>query len=153
MMKYMSIFFISMLPFIELRGSVFYAQVLNLDIYTALLVAIIGNMIPVPFIFLFERKLLEYGSKKKYTAKLFSYMLQKGHDAGEKLKNKSKNGLYIALLLFVGIPFPGTGAWTGALAASILDMDFKKSMIFIILGITLAGVIMSVISVIGFRFI
>ena len=90
MMKYMSIFFISMLPFIELRGSVVYAQVLNLDIYTALLVAIIGNMIPVPFIFLFERKLLEYGSKKKYTAKLFSYMLQKGHDAGEKLKNKSK---------------------------------------------------------------
>ena len=152
MIKYIFVFFISMLPLIEIRGSVVYAQLFKLDIYTALLFAIIGNMIPVPFIFLFARKLLEYGSKRKYTSKVFLYILQKVHNSIEKLKNSSKNGLYISLLLFVGIPVPGTGAFTGAISASILDMDFKKSMIFIILGITLSGVIMSIISIIGFRF-
>lgn len=152
-MQYIYVFFISMLPLIELRGSIIYSQAVGLPIHTSFIIAIIGNILPIPIVFLFAKKVLEYGSNKKYVAKLFTMFLQKGHDAGQKLSKKGKLGLYIALLLFVGIPLPGTGAWTGALAASILDMDFKKSIIYILLGLILAAVIMSVLSVIGFKII
>lgn len=152
-MQYIYVFFISMLPLIELRGSIIYSQAVGLPIYTSFIIAIIGNILPIPIVFLFAKKVLEYGSNKKYVSKLFTMFLQKGHDAGQKLAKKSKWGLYIALLLFVGVPLPGTGAWTGALAASILDMDFKKSIIYIFLGLILAAVIMSVLSIIGFKII
>ena len=99
-------------------------------------------MLPVPFIFFFARKVLKWGADKKYTAKFFTWCLEKGHHGGEKLKAKAGRGLYIALLLFVGIPLPGTGAWTGTLAASILDMEFKKSVTAVMCGVILAGIIM-----------
>ncbi|WP_068268725.1 COG2426 family protein [Caviibacter abscessus] len=152
-MKYIYVFFISMLPLIELRGSLIYSQAIGLPIYISFIVAIFGNILPIPIVFLFARKVLEYGKNKKYLSKLFTLFLEKGHNAGQKLTKKSKFGIYIALLLFVGIPLPGTGAWTGALAASILDMDFKKSMIYIFLGLILAGVIISILSVVGFNLI
>ena len=99
-------------------------------------------MIPVPFIFLFARKVLEWGKDKKIIGPFFTWCLQKGEKGGRKLEEKAGRGLYVALLLFVGIPLPGTGAWTGTLAASILDMDFKKSVLFVLLGVLLAGAIM-----------
>ncbi|MCI8307965.1 MAG: small multi-drug export protein [Lachnospiraceae bacterium] len=146
--KYLIIFFISMVPLIELRGALPVAVAMGDDVSVALsfVICIVGNMIPVPFIFFFARKVLEWGADKKYIGKFFSFCLEKGHKGGDKLKKKAGKGLFWALLLFVGIPLPGTGAWTGTLAASILDMDFKRSVIAVVAGVLLAGVIMVVLS-------
>ena len=142
MKKYLIVFLISMVPLIELRVAVPYAVGMGLPIVPSLIVAVIGNMIPVPFIFLFARKVLEWGKDKKVIGKFFTWCLEKGEKGGRKLEAKAGKGLYVALLLFVGIPIPGTGAWTGTLAASILNMDFKKSVLFVLLGVLLAGAIM-----------
>ena len=142
MKKYLIVFLISMVPLIELRGAIPYAVGFGLPILPSLGVALLGNMLPVPFIFLFARKILEWGKDKKYIGKFFTWCLEQGEKGGRKLEAKAGAGLYVALLLFVGIPIPGTGAWTGTLAASILDMDFKKSVIFILLGLLLAAGIM-----------
>jgi uncharacterized membrane protein len=140
--KYIWVFLISMVPLIEIRGAMPYAVGFNLPLVPSIIVAVIGNMLPVPFIFLFARKVLEWGKDKKVIGGFFTWCLEKGHKGGEKLQAKAGKGLYIALLLFVGIPLPGTGAWTGTLAASLLDMDFKKSVIYIMAGVLLAGAIM-----------
>ena len=142
MKKYLIVFLISMVPLIELRGAIPYAVGFGLPIVPSIIVAVIGNMLPVPFIFLFARRILEWGRDKKYIGRFFTWCLEKGEKGGQKLKEKAGRGLYVALLLFVGIPVPGTGAWTGTLAASILDMDFKKSVLFVLLGVLLAGAIM-----------
>lgn len=144
--KYILIFLVSMVPIVELRGAIPIAVSMKLDLLPTYIIAIIGNMVPVPFIYLFARKVLLWGENKKIIGKPFTWILKKGDKAGKKLENKSKYGLYIALMLFVGIPLPGTGAWTGTLAASILNMDFKKSTIFVMLGVLLAGLIMMAIS-------
>ena len=140
--KYLIVFLISMVPLIELRGAIPYAVGFELPIVPSCIVAVVGNMIPVPFIFLFARRILEWGKDKKIIGKFFTWCLEKGEKGGRKLEAKAGRGLYWALLLFVGIPLPGTGAWTGTLAASILNMDFKKSVLFVLLGVLLAGVIM-----------
>lgn len=140
--KYIIVFLISMVPLIELRGAVPFAIANGLPVLPSYIIAIIGNMIPVPIIFFFARKVLEWGKDKPVIGKFFTFCLEKGHKGGEKLKEKAGKGLYWALFLFVGIPLPGTGAWTGTLAASILDMDFKKSVRAIICGVVLAGIIM-----------
>lgn len=142
MKKYLIVFLISMVPLIELRGAIPYAVGFNLPMAPSYIVAVIGNMLPVPFIFLFARKLLEWGKDKPVIGRFFTFCLEKGEKGGRKLQEKAGKGLYIALLLFVGIPLPGTGAWTGTLAASLLDMDFKKSTLYVMLGVILAGVIM-----------
>ena len=142
MKKYIIVFLISMVPLIDLRGAIPYAVGFGLPLVPSLIVALVGNMIPVPLIFLFARKVLEWGKDKKYIGGFFTWCLEKGEKGGRKLEAKAGKGLYVALLLFVGIPIPGTGAWTGTLAASILDMDFKKSMLFIFLGLLLAAGIM-----------
>ena len=135
-------FFISMVPLIELRLALPYALTVGVPTLTAYIVCTVGNMLPVPVIFFFARKVLEWGKDKKYIGKFFTFCLEKGHKGGEKLKEKAGRGLFIALLLFVGIPLPGTGAWTGTLAASILDMDFKSSVVAVMLGVMLAALIM-----------
>ena len=140
--EYLLAFFISMVPLIELRGAVPYAILMGLPVIPSYIVCIIGNMLPMPFIFFFARKVLEWGADKPVIGKFFSFCLNKGHSGGEKLKSKAGKGLYFALFLFVGIPLPGTGAWTGTLAASILDMDFKKSVLAVMAGVVLAGIIM-----------
>ena len=140
--EYLIAFFISMVPLIELRGAVPYAILMGLPVIPSYIVCIIGNMLPMPFIFFFARKVLEWGADKPVIGKFFSFCLNKGHSGGEKLKSKAGKGLYFALFLFVGIPLPGTGAWTGTLAASILDMDFKKSVFAVMAGVVLAGIIM-----------
>jgi uncharacterized membrane protein len=142
MKKYIIVFLISMVPLIELRGAIPYAVGFGLPLVPSLIVALLGNMVPVPFIFLFARKILEWGKDKKYIGGFFTWCLEKGEKGGRKLEAKAGKGLYLALLLFVGIPIPGTGAWTGTLAASILNMDFKKSMLFVFLGLLLAAGIM-----------
>ena len=140
--KYILVFLVSMVPIVELRGAIPFAVGMDLKLLPSYIIAIIGNMIPVPFIYLFARKILNFGKDKKIIGKFFTWILNKGEKAGKKLENKSKYGLYVALMLFVGIPLPGTGAWTGTLAASILNMDFKKSTLFVMLGVLLAGLIM-----------
>ena len=140
--KYLIVFLIAMVPLIEIRGAMPYAVGFGLPLVTSIIVAVIGNMLPVPFIFLFARKILEWGKDKKVIGGFFTWCLEKGEKGGRKLEEKAGRGLYWALLLFVGIPLPGTGAWTGTLAASILNMDFKKSVVFIMLGVLLAGAIM-----------
>ena len=123
--KYLWIFFISMVPLIELRGAIPYAKFMNMPMLNAYIVAIIGNMIPVPFIYFFARKVLEWGSDKPVIGGFFTWCMQKGEKGGQKLQASA-----------------GTGAWTGTLAASLLDMDFKSSVIAVMGGVLLAGIIM-----------
>ena len=144
--QYLITFFISMVPLIELRGAIPYSQVVGLPLLQSYIICIIGNMLPVPIIFLFARKVLEWGCDKPVIGKFFTFCIEKGHKGGAKLQETAGRGLYIALMLFVGVPLPGTGAWTGTLAASFLDMDFKKSVIAVLGGVLLAGIIMGVVS-------
>ena len=149
---YIMIFFVSMVPIVELRGAIPIYQAFGWPVLQSYIICVIGNMLPVPVIFFFARKLLIWGKDKKFIGGFFTWCLDKGERGGEKLKEKAGKGLYVALLLFVGIPLPGTGAWTGTLAASFLDMDFKKSVIACMGGVLLAGVIMGVGSVAGVSF-
>ena len=149
--KYLHIFLISMVPMIELRGGVPMATaVYGLDYWPSLVVCVIGNMLPVPIIYFFARKVLEWGRDKKYIGKFFTYCIEKGERGGQKLKARAgRQGLFLALLLFVGIPLPGTGAWTGTLAASFLNMGIKSTSIAVSLGVILAGIIMGIVSMTG----
>lgn len=144
--KYFYIFLISMVPLVELRGAIPIAEGLKLPFLQSYIVCIIGNMLPVPIIYLFARKVLEWGADKPVIGRFFTFCLEKGERGGQKLQEKAGRGLFLALLLFVGIPVPGTGAWTGTLAASILDMDFKSSITAVMLGVLLAGIIMGIAS-------
>ena len=144
--KYIIVFLISMVPLIELRGAIPYSAVMGLPLIQSYLIAIIGNMLPVPVIYLFARKVLEWGTDKPVIGGFFTWCLQKGKRGGDKLQAKAGRGLFIALLLFVGIPIPGTGAWTGTLAASLLDVDFKSSILAVMGGVILAGIIMGLAS-------
>lgn len=151
MLHYLIVFLVSMVPLIELRGAIPYAVGFinagyDLSMPLCYVIAVVGNMIPVPFIFLFARKILEWGKDKPVIGKFFTFCLEKGHKGGVKLQEKAGKGLFIALLLFVGIPLPGTGAWTGTLAASLLDMDFKSSVLAVLFGVVLAGIIMGLVS-------
>lgn len=144
--KYLIVFLISMVPLIELRGAIPYAVGFKLPLLPSYIIAILGNMLPVPFIFFFARKILEWGKDKKFTKKFFTFCLEKGNKGGKKLQEKAGRNVYLALFLFVGIPLPGTGAWTGTLAASLLNLDFKKSVLAIMGGVVLAGIIMGLVS-------
>lgn len=145
-LKYLIVFLISMVPLIELRGAIPYAVGFKLPLLPSYIIAILGNMLPVPFIFFFARKILEWGKDKKFTKKFFTFCLEKGNKGGKKLQEKAGRNVYLALFLFVGIPLPGTGAWTGTLAASLLNLDFKKSVFAIMGGVVLAGIIMGLVS-------
>lgn len=144
--KYLWVFLISMVPIIELRGAIPVAVGMGLPLIPSYIICIIGNMLPVPLIYFFARKVLIWGSDKPVIGKFFTFCLEKGEKGGKKLQAKAGRGLFVALLLFVGIPLPGTGAWTGTLAASLLDMDFKSSVVAVMCGVLLAGVIMALIS-------
>ena len=147
MVKYLTVFFISMVPIVELRGAMPIAMGMDLPFFPALLVCVLGNMIPVPFIYFFASKFLLWGANKKYIGKIFNFFLVKGEHAGQKLVKKTgRGGLFIALMLFVGIPIPGTGAWTGTLGASFLDMGFKSTVLSVSLGVVIAGIIMALAS-------
>ena len=146
-MNYIITFLISMIPLVELRGAVPYAISTGIPLWQALLIGVVGNMLPVPIIFFFARHILEWGKEKPVIGNFFTWCLNKGHRGGQKLEEAAGDkGIFWALLLFVGIPLPGTGAWTGTLAASILDWDFKRSVLAVMLGVVLAGLIMGFLS-------
>ena len=152
--KYLYVFVIAMVPLIELRGAIPVAygiKALNpeFNLLWAYVIIALGNMLPVPFIYFFARKVLVWGKDKPVIGKFFTFCLEKGEKGGKKLTEKAGRGTFVALMLFVGIPVPGTGAWTGTLAASILDMDFKKTVLAVIGGIALAGIIVGVVSSLG----
>lgn len=148
--KVLIVFLVSMVPLIELRGAIPIAVGMDLGLpeWLVLIIAIIGNIIPVPIIYFFARRVLDWGSKCKWKPfkQFCDFCLKKGEKAGQKLLKNAKNGAYFALFLFVAIPIPGTGAWTGTLGASILKLDFKKTMIAIISGVLVAGAIMLAVS-------
>ncbi|MBQ8119108.1 MAG: small multi-drug export protein [Lachnospiraceae bacterium] len=151
LIHYLIVFFVSMVPLIELRGAIpiavgFIENGYELSLPLCYVIAVVGNMLPVPIIFFFARKVLEWGADKPVIGKFFTFCLEKGHKGGQKLQEKAGRGLFWALFLFVGIPLPGTGAWTGTLAASLLDMDFKSSVAAVLMGVILAGIIMGLIS-------
>lgn len=149
--KILVVLIISMIPLVELRGAIPVAVGMDLGLpeWLVLVVAIIGNIIPVPIIYFFARKFLEWGAKRKWKPlkQFCNFCLKKGTKAGEKLLKKTgEYGAYFALFLFVAVPIPGTGAWTGTLAASILNLNFKKTFIAITSGILVAGLLMLLIS-------
>ena len=147
MAKYLSVFLVSMVPLIELRGGMVMAIGMDIPFPIALAICVIGNMLPVPVIYFFARKVLLWGKDKKSLGKFFTFCLEKGEKAGQRLvRTTGRGGLFIALLLFVGIPLPGTGAWTGTLGASFLDMGFKSTVLSVSLGVVLAGIIMALAS-------
>lgn len=153
-MHYLIIFLVSMVPIIELRGAMVYAVGYELPYIPALVTCVIGNMLPVPFIYFFARKFLSWGAKQRYIGKICTFFLEKGERAGQKLvKATGRGGLFVALLLFVGIPLPGTGAWTGTLGASFLNMGFKSTVVSVSLGVVMAGIIMALVSTGVFAFI
>ena len=148
--KYLFCAIVSMVPLIELRGGVPIAVGMGLNYPTALIVCAIANMLPVPVIYFFARKVLEWGRDKKYIGKFFTFCIEKGERGGRKLRAAAgRRGLFVALLLFVGIPLPGTGAWTGTLAASFLNMGIKSTTLAVSLGVILAGIIMGVVTMTG----
>ena len=153
LIKYLIVFFISMVPLIELRGAIPVAVGMDLNKLLSFIICIIGNMLPVPVIYLFARKVLIWGKDKKYIGKFFTFCIQKGEKGGKKLQATAGRGLYWALFLFVAIPLPGTGAWTGTLAASFLDLDFKKTVIAVMAGVLCAGLIMMALSFGIFSFV
>ena len=140
------IFLVSMVPIVELRGAIPISQGFQLPLLQSYIICVIGNMLPVPVIYWFARRVLMWGKDKKYIGKFFTWCIQKGEKGGQKLLEKTGGGVYIALMLFVGVPLPGTGAWTGTLAASFLDLDWKKSALAVMGGVVLAGLIVGVVS-------
>ena len=135
MKKYLLCALVSMVPLIELRAGVPIAVGMGLPYINALIVCVIANMLPVPVIYFFARKVLEWGRDKRYIGKFFTYCIEKG-----------ERGLFVALMLFVGIPLPGTGAWTGTLAASFLNMGIKTTSLAVSCGVVIAGLIMGIAS-------
>ena len=150
MLKYLIVFFVSMVPLIELRGAIPIALGMDLPTVPAYILCVVGNMLPVPIIYFFARKVLLWGADKKYIGKFFTFCIEKGEKGGRKLaQTAGRGGLFIALMLFVGIPLPGTGAWTGTLAASFLNMGFKSTVTSVSIGVVMAGIIMGVIGAFG----
>ena len=153
-LNYIIVFLISMVPLIELRGAIPGAMTMGLDVVWAYVICVIGNLLPMPFIYFFARKVLIWGADKKFTGKFFTFCLEKGEKAGQKLvQTTGRGGLFLALMLFVGIPLPGTGAWTGTLGASFLNMGFKSTVASVSLGVVIAGIIMGAASALGLHFL
>ena len=136
------VFIISLMPILELRGGLIAATLLKLNPISSYIISIIGNIIPVPFILWFINSILEWMRKRKHLSKVAKWLDNKV----EKHKGKIEKYGFLGLVLFVGIPLPGTGAWTGCLIASVLEMDRKKSFIGAILGIFMASIIMMILS-------
>jgi uncharacterized membrane protein len=150
LIKYLAVFLVSMVPLIELRGAVPIALGWGLDPVATYIICILGNMLPVPIIYFFARKVLLWGKDKRFIGKFFTFCLRKGERAGQKLASiAGRHGLFVAMLIFVGIPLPGTGAWTGTLGASFLNMGFKSTVASVSLGVIMAGIIMGTISALG----
>lgn len=140
--KCVSVFIVSMLPIIELRGGMIAAALLNLSLVKGFIICFLGNILPVPFILWFIRKILEWMRNVKCFKKIVKWLDKKV----ENKKGQIEKFGFWGLVAFVGIPLPGTGAWTGTLIAAMLDMDKKKAFLAALVGVLVAGVIMAVFS-------
>ena len=151
--KYLIVFFISMVPLIELRGAIPVAIGMGLDTLPSIAVCAVGDLLPVPIIYFFARKFLIWGLDKPYISGICHFFHDKGEAAGQKLSSSrfGRFGLMAALIVFVGIPVPGTGAWTGTLGASFLDLGMKKTALSVTLGVLIAAIIMATVSNVGFH--
>ena len=136
------VFFVSLMPILELRGGLIAAKLLNVPFKVAFPICFAGNVIPIPFILLFIRQIFQFLRDKKG----FSKLIEKLEIRAMRKSEKVKRGSELGLLLFVGIPIPGTGAWMGALIAALLDMRIKRSFPIILIGILMAGAIMSILT-------
>ena len=140
--KYLVIFILSMIPILELRGGLIAASLLGLPMWQSFFICFIGNILPIPFILWLISPIFRWMRKLNHLGKVVVWCEEKANSKKEKIENLK----YWGLFLFVGIPLPGTGAWTGCLIAALLDMDKKKSLIASILGVVLAGIIMLIFS-------
>ena len=146
--KYLGVFFVSMVPLIELRGAIPIALGMDLPAIPSIAVCVVGNILPVPVIYFFARKFLTWGMERRYIGGICRFFHDKGEKAGKKLTSgrTGKYGLLVALMLFVGIPLPGTGAWTGALVAALMDMKFSKALPCVFLGVCIAAAIITAVT-------
>lgn len=138
----LAVFIVSLVPILECRGGLIASALLKVDIRYAVPLCVLGNILPIPFILLFIKRIFKWLKKFKFFRPIIEKLENR---AMNKSKNMS-NGEFIGLLLFVGIPLPGTGAWTGCLIAALLGMDKKKSFLFTTLGVLMAGIIMLILS-------
>lgn len=138
----LAVFIVSLVPILECRGGLIASALLKVDIRYAVPICVLGNILPIPFILLFIKRIFKWLKKFNFSRPLIEKL-------ENRAMNKSKgmsNGEFLGLLLFVGIPLPGTGAWTGSLVAALFDMDFKKAITAIFLGILLATLIVGSLS-------
>lgn len=142
--KYLTVAVLSMLPIIELRGAIPFGVGMGLPIGPTYILSVICNMMPVPFILLFAPPILRWCTKLPGVGGVFEWILSKGEKAKHKLEEKVGFYQYVALCMFVAIPVPGTGAWTGSLGAALLKLDFFKAVLAVVLGVLFAGIIMAV---------
>ena len=150
MLKYLVVFFISMVPILELRGAIPIALGMDIPYIPAMILCVIGNMLPVPFVYMFGRTILKWGTGQKVIGGFCEKVLEKGEKAGRRIVNATgRGGTFVALMLFVGIPLPGTGAWTGSLGASFLNMGMRSTALSVSLGVIMAGTIMATVSLLG----
>ena len=140
------VFIVSMLPILELRGGLVVAKLMGVPWLQAYIISIIGNLLPIPFIIILIKKVLVFLQNHGPIKKFALMIEEKGKKGGQALQKKHPNSLMIGLFLFVAIPFPGTGAWTGALIAAFLDMENKKAFLAIVLGIIGASIIVSLLA-------
>ena len=136
------VFIISLMPILELRGGLIAASLLDLAPLKSFIICFIGNILPIPFILWFITPIFDYLKKTK----LFKGLVTKIENKANNKKDQIEKFQYIGLLFFVGVPLPGTGAWTGCLIAALLNMDKKKAMLYAILGVVMAGIIMLILS-------
>lgn len=136
------VFIVSLLPILECRGGLLVASLLKVNIWRAIPICVIGNLIPVPFILLFIKKIFHW--MKRF--KVFRPLIEKMEKRAANKSSNLEKGEFLGLLLFVGVPLPGTGGWTGSLIAALLDVDIKKATLAIFLGVLLATLIMSIVS-------
>ena len=138
----MVVFIVSLMPILECRGGLIVAKLLGVDLLEAIPICVIGNLLPIPFILLFIKEIFKW--MKQFA--IFRPLVERLEQRGMARSKALENGEFVALMLFVGIPLPGTGGWTGSLAAALLDMDIKKASLAILLGVFIATVIMSIVS-------
>ena len=140
--KYITIFLISMMPILELRGGLIAAKLLGLPAVESFIICFIANILPIPIIVWLIEPIFKFLRRWNFFDKMISWCEKKAHSKQEQIEKLK----YIGLFLFVGIPLPGTGAWTGALVADVLDIRIKKSFPIIFIGVITAGLIISFIS-------
>ncbi len=137
----LTVFLLSLMPIIELRGGILAAKLLHLELWPAFFICFVGTILPTPFILLFINKIFDWMRNTRFV-KLVDRLEAKGRSKFDKI-NRYKT---LGLLIFVAVPLPGTGAWTGSLAAALMKMDFRSAMISVIGGTLVADIIMCVLS-------